>query len=557
MITRRELGALTLGSALLAVLMSWPLVLHLGSDIPQDLGDPVRTAWQVAWEGHGLASAPLHIFSSNAFYPLGNSLAFSDSLLGYAPAGLIGDGVTATLARYDLLFLLAYALAFAGAYLLARELGVRPLAAAVAGAAFAYAPFRLTMNGHLHVISSGGIALALFLLVRGYRRGSPWLVGAGWLAAAWQLSLGFTLGLQLAYLIGVLAIVALVVWLRRGRPRVARPVLVATAAGAVVFAGVTAVQGRPYLKVARDYPTARRDSGDLARYSPPPEGLLAAPEQSRVWGEATASIRNGLPSPNEDTLFPGLVILGLAIAGAVAGPFPLSLRIGLAVAAVAITVLAFGTAVASGWLGYKALYKLAPGWEGVRTPGRLITLTSLALALLAAGGAEGVMRRLGRRGPAFAAVTGIVLVAAVLLEGSGRLPHPAVPGEPAGQRAAAAPQMHLPTDASYDRLYQYWSTAGFPKIWNGNSTFEIPSRNRLRAQMTGFPDRRSVSALRRLGIRTVILHTGLARLGLPPTFGGVLPRDPRRAARKPVAGLGITRRPAAGGVVVYELGTRR
>jgi hypothetical protein len=557
MIARRELGALVLGSAVLAVLMSWPLVLHIGSDIPQDLGDPVRTAWQVAWEGHALASSPLHIFDSNAFFPLGDSLAFSDSLLGYAPAGLLGDGVTAALARYDVLYLFAYALAFAGAYLLARELGVRPLAAAVAGAAFAYAPFRLTMNGHLHVISSGGIALALFLLVRGYRRRSPWLVVAGWLVAAWQLSLGFTLGLQLAYLLVVLALVAAVVWVRRGRPTLARPVLAATAAGAVAFVGVAAVQARPYLKVSHDYPTARRDSGDLARYSPPPEGLLAAPEQSRIWGDATASIRNGLPSPNEDTLFPGLAILALAIAGAVAGPFPLALRIGLAVAAVAVTVLAFGTAVADGWLGYKLLYEIAPGWEGVRTPGRLVTLTSLALALLAAGGAQAGLDRVRRWCTAAMPVVGVVLVGVILLEGSGRLPHPAVPGVPAGQRAAAAPQMHLPTDASYDRLYQYWSTARFPKIWNGNSTFEIPSRNRLRAQMSGFPDRRSISALRRLGIRSVILHTDLGRLGLPPTFGGVLPRDPRRAARKPVGGLGITRRPGAGGVVVYDLRSGR
>jgi hypothetical protein len=493
------------------------------------------------------------VFDSNAFFPLTNSLAFSDSLLGYAPAGLIGDGVTATLARYDLLYLFAYALAFAGAYLLARELGVRPLAAAVAGAAFAYAPFRLTMNGHLHVISSGGIALALFFLVRGYRRRSPWLVVAGWLVAAWQLSLGFTLGLQLAYLLGVLAVVVIVEWVRRGRPALTGPVVAATVAGAVAFAGVAAVQARPYLKVSHDYPTARRNSGDLARYSPPPEGLLAAPEQSHIWGDATASIRNGLPSPNEDTLFPGLAILALAIAGAVAGPFPLSLRIGLAAAAVATTLLAFGTAVANGWLGYKLLYELAPGWEGVRTPGRLVTLTSLALALLAGGGAQAVLGRLGRWRAAAVPVAGVALLAAILAEGSGRLPHPAVPNVPAGQRAAAAPQMHLPTDASYDRLYQYWSTAGFPKIWNGNSTFEIPSRNRLRAQMTGFPDRRSVAALRRLGVRSVILHTDLARLGLPPTLGGILPRDPRRAARRPVGGLGITRRPASGGVVLYEL----
>ena len=43
--------------------------------------------------------------------------------------------------------------------------------------------------------------LALFLLLRGYRRGSRGLVLAGWLVSAWQVSLGFTLGLQYCYLL--------------------------------------------------------------------------------------------------------------------------------------------------------------------------------------------------------------------------------------------------------------------------------------------------------------------------------------------------------------------
>src|SRR4029077_10389604 len=65
--------------------------------------------------------------------------------------------------------------------------------------------------------SSGGIPLSLFLLLRGYRRSSQGLVIAGWLVAAWQVSLGFTLGLQFAYLLAVLALIA-VVWWWRTRP---------------------------------------------------------------------------------------------------------------------------------------------------------------------------------------------------------------------------------------------------------------------------------------------------------------------------------------------------
>ena len=174
---------------------------HLGTDIPLDLGDPLPQSWQVAWDGHALATQPLDFFQSNQFWPLRDSLAFSDALIGYTPAGLIGSGPHAAVVRYDLLFLFAFALAFLGAYLLARELGAPPWAAAVAGAAFACAPWRLEQGGHLHVLSSGGIPLTLFLLLRGWRRERAGLIVGGFAVASWQMALGFSLGLQLGYLL--------------------------------------------------------------------------------------------------------------------------------------------------------------------------------------------------------------------------------------------------------------------------------------------------------------------------------------------------------------------
>ena len=159
--TARELLLAALAGCLLAVVMNWPLLLHLGETIPKDLGDPLPQSWQVAWGGHALGHQPLDFFQSNQFWPLDDTLAFSDALLGYAPAGLIGSGPEDAVDRYDLLFLFAYALCFFGAYLLARELGLGPGGAAIAGAAFAFAPFRLEQDGHLQVISSGGIPLAL------------------------------------------------------------------------------------------------------------------------------------------------------------------------------------------------------------------------------------------------------------------------------------------------------------------------------------------------------------------------------------------------------------
>src|SRR5690348_552395 len=156
-LTRREVGLVALAASLLAVVMTWPLVLHLGSTVPRDIGDPLAEAWQPAWGGHALLHQPLQFFDANRFWPIKDSLAFGDALIGYAPTGIVGSGPHAAVVRYDLLFLFAYALAFFGAYLLARELGLRPAEAAIVGAAYAFAPFRLEQDGHMQVISSGGI----------------------------------------------------------------------------------------------------------------------------------------------------------------------------------------------------------------------------------------------------------------------------------------------------------------------------------------------------------------------------------------------------------------
>jgi hypothetical protein len=64
-----------------------------------------------------------NLWHTNAFHPERFTLAYSDSLLGYAPAGVIGSGPTAAVARYNVLLVLAFALASIGGYALVRQLG--------------------------------------------------------------------------------------------------------------------------------------------------------------------------------------------------------------------------------------------------------------------------------------------------------------------------------------------------------------------------------------------------------------------------------------------------
>jgi hypothetical protein len=562
-VDRRELLLLVAAACLLSVVMNWPLVLHLGTDIPKDLGDPLVQAWEVAWDGHALANEPLDFFQANQFWPLDDSLAFSDALIGYTPAGLIGSGPEAAVFRYDVLFLFAYALAFAGAYLLARELGLGPAGAAVAGAAFAFAPYRLEQDGHMHVISSGGIPLALALGLRGYRLGRPAWVVAGFCVAAWQLSLGFTLGLPLAYLLAALGVIALIWWLRAGRPRPRWSMVVATVVGGAIFVGAAAVLSQPYMRVSDEHPNIRRTPEIVESYSGPPWMFLVAPEENAVWGGATSFLRDDLTDVPEQTLFPGLVTLALAIGGVISAVYPRRLRVGLGIGVVAVSVLALGFQTEGGLLWpYRVAYELLPGLEGIRVPGRLFTFASLGLALLAGAGAEAARRALVSRGlrghgplagvmswagaPAAIAAT---LVLAIAVEGRG-LPfdplddqaQPEAPQSPISFAEVAEPQFHLPAERPEDnRRYLLWSSDGFPEMVNGRSSLDPIFTEELIEDVRGFPDPFSVELLRDVGVRSVVLHT--QRVDGTPWEG---------AARRPVRGLPVERE-RRGGVIVYEL----
>jgi hypothetical protein len=599
--TRAEIALAALAAVALAILTSWPLVLHMGSHIAPDLGDPVRTAWQIAWVGHAMLHDPLHIFDSNAFYPHPFSLAFSDSLLGYGPAAFFGSGTVAALVRYNLIFLWIWSFCFVGAYLLARELGLRRLGAAATGLAFAYAPYRVTEAGHFQVISSGGLACGLFLLLRGYRRGSRGLVLAGWLVSAWQISLGFTLGLQYAYLLALLALIVLVFWWRgRLSPGPAWPpaatgtrgtliprrLLAVTLIGIAAVGATTVYEARPYLRVAALYPTAKRTIKEVETYSAGPAALLGASSENRVWGSLTSGMRAKVNSKNESVFFPGGLILALALIGLLGvsrtgstggsrHPYTRRLRIGLLVGIVTCSILALGLGLTGAGYPYRLLFDYAPGWDGVRVPGRIFTLATLFYALLAGAGAQLLAQRIGawserrrtgdaapalRRGalapPALGlpALVGAMLLIGILGEGAGHLGHPLVPQPAGGETGLPAPILELPTDGALDRIWQYFSTAGFPRIANGESTFDIPAEDDLRGGMSGFPDKASVEKLRYYGIHTVVLHT-VPPKGLPPETGPVIPEppDPAAAAAKPIAGLGITRR-QGGAVVIYEIG---
>ncbi|MET8087311.1 hypothetical protein [Micromonospora sp. NPDC005237] len=559
---RSEWTVAVLASLLLAAVLTWPTLRHPASTIPGDLGDPLLQAWQVAWSGHALLSNPADLWHSNTFYPEKYTYAYSDTLLGYAPIGMLGSGFEAAVVRYNVLYVLLHALASLGAYALARQLGANRWGGAVAAIAWAYAPWRLAHSGHLNILSSAGIALSLAMLARGHgwslRHGyrpelrRPGWALAGWLVAAWQISLGFGIGLPLVYFLLAAVLVAAGCygwswWRRRERPPFGRRLLLADLLGGGAFGAVTLLLGMVYLRVVDLNPQAERTLDWTKMFSPPLIGFVTAPADSWLWGERHAAAREQLSWPPEMALLPGMMLIGLAAAGLFLSVYPLRHRVVLGLGVLGTVLLGLGATLGGdGDPGYLTLSTLLPGWDALRTPGRMMHWTSLLLAVLAAGAVTALAESLRESSPRqwTRILTPLVLLVPltmVTLEGVNRTPHPTVPQPPAAMRTVQDPILVLPAGSVGDLTYMLWTTDGFPRVTNGLAGFEPVSQAQTRTAVASFPDAGSVAYLRGIGVRSVVFVPSRAA-GTP--WEGI--------AARPIDGLGITREDLDG-TLVYHL----
>ena len=364
----------------------------------------------------------------------------------------------------------------------------------------------------MHVLSVGGIALALAMLARGHgfsftkgyrpEKVRPGWAIAGWCVAAWQISLGFGIGLPFAYVLVIVAVVAIVRWFLQGRPRFGRRLLFADIGGVVVFGAVGLFMGLPYLHVLEQHPEAKRTLDAVAMFSPTLRAFITGPSQSLPWGAAHEAARATMIAPAETTLLPGFALYALAFVGLFFSVWSLRTRLWLLAGVVGSVILAMGTQFFGGTYTYVVLYDYLPFWSSSRTPGRLVVWTTLLLAILAAGAVASLVERSDelavekpphRPGTLLRLVT-LLPALLVLAEGTnwGRLDHPVVPAQPAAMRTVDGPIMVLPSDDLQDENVMIWSTTKFQPMVNGGSGFDPTDQQETRAIARSFPDQASV-----------------------------------------------------------------
>lgn len=501
--------------------MTAPFSLHAGSRVLSIGTDTDLMIWTLGWDVHALLAQPLHFFDANIFYPHHGTLAYSENLIGSllvaAPVTwLTGNPVLAM----NAVVLVATMLCGVGGFVLGRKLELSTPASILCGLVFAFTPPRLARLDQVHIATIQWMPFALAYLHAyvkdGRRRDVRLAIGFFTLQA-------LTSGHGAAFLtLGVIVVLAVAVV--RGVPiAIGRRLRDVGVSGAALLLPVAWVY-LPYRAAQQDV-GLRRPLNDWTSLSW--SSFVTSPSHMQNWLVSLLPASSVLRQPPDAWLFPGVLVIVLAIAGVVSrrrvSPAVTDVtdaRVTYAAMFVATLALAAGPPFGL----WRWVYWL-PGLSFVRVPSRFLMLGLLALAVLAAYGFDGVTARMAERRRRIAAVALSVLLLAeftfVPLDGvSFRADPPAADRWLDSQpKPFAVVDLPIPDSTNFvvrDRAasaFMLHSMAHWQPILEGYSGTQPPDYGDLYWPITRFPDDASLRLLSQLHIRYAVVHLDL----LPPS----------------------------------------
>jgi hypothetical protein len=475
--TAGECAASLAGHGALFVLMSWPLATdpaHLGV---MDRPDGRLNAWILAWDAHALAHAPGRLFDAPAFHPLPDALAFSENLL--LPAVLVSPVLAAgePVLAYNLVLALSMVLSGLATQLLVRRVGGARLAAFVGGAVFAVGAHRFIRLAHPHAQVTIFLPLALLAFDRFRHRPT---VGRA-------LVVGAMLGLQALSSIYLAAITAMVLAVAAGLALAAgmdRRALARLAAGGVLAAALAAPVALPYLRM-RAFQGVEWTIDDIATYATTLTSYAAS--GSRLYGGVTQ--RHLDPADVQDTLFPGVAVLALGLAGLASAPR--RYRWVAVVASALAVVVSLGPETAL----YRFLHEHVVFVRGVRALSRFSLVPVLALSVLAG------LALSGRRRLALPALALILVESTNAPLRYHRWPGPSEAAR--SLRGGSGAVVHLPLGAG-DTQAMLDATAHWRPLVNGDSGFVPVPYARAMELLQGPPSGDALRFLRAVSVTSLV-----------------------------------------------------
>ena len=372
-----------------------PLWLHLYTAVPGDIGDPLLNTWTLAWDVHALLNKPQHLFDANIFFPLPNTLAYSEHLLATALLTMPLQIVSAQpLFAYNITLLVSLVLGGLGMYLLCLRWTGQRTAAFAAGLAYALAPYRLASISHLQLLTVQWLPFSVLMLdqlldhiERGDKRAPLYSKGNAGIWKAVALFVLFTTlqALSSWYLTVFMALV-LVLYLgawavRHGWQRTRRALPWCLLAGILSMLIVTSA-AMPYLQVL-PHLEATRPAEVVSLLGARASDFVAAAPWMRLAGPLSGWYRERPGFTEEHMLYPGVLIVLLALTSIVLFAYGAISRKGYLARhwRVASLMLILATALLLTADGpYRELVHLLPSLRVIRAPARWMVVATFAMA---------------------------------------------------------------------------------------------------------------------------------------------------------------------------------
>ncbi len=501
----------------LTILLTWPQVLHLGTQVAAH-DDPLFSIWRLAWVAHSLPMDPQHVFDANIFHPHLRTLAYSDAMLfeSLLAAPWLWAEVNPILV-YNVLLLAAIVSSGMGMFVLVRHLTGDPDAALVSAVIFTLVPYRIEHFMHLELQWTVWMPLAFWAVHRAIEeRSVRFGLLAGlliWLQMISSVYYGAFLGVIVAALAGLLV---------ASKPQQARGAVLPLAVCALVAAALTLPYAVPYIANAREL--GPRDPGEIATFSASLDSYILTPQQNWLWGW-TAFKFGG----NELHLFPGVAAIGLSLFARRQPRREVWIYVTLAVLAAALSL-------GSNLPIYRWLNDHVWVSRGFRAPARFAILASCALAVVAGFGFQALRRVVVppfmRRG---LLVTVLVLIG--LECGSAPMILADVPTKVPDvyrflQTLDRSVIVEFPmVDYDMTPQFMYGSIFHWHRLVNGYSGFTPPDYHETRERMRTFPDDEAIERLTELGVRYVVVHQAYYA---PDEYADLMERILHRAELRPM-----------------------
>ena len=272
----------------LSLVMTWPLVLGLGRDVPGDLGDSLLNMWILGWGVQHLPQLATGAISwhdywnANIFHPDPLALALSEHLFGQTLQVLPVYAITGNIILcYNLLFISTFALSAWGTYLLVYDLTNDRRAAFIAGLVYGFLPYRIASVPHVQVMSAQWMPFALFGLNRFVTRGSRSALAGGTAALVMQ---NWSCGYYLLYFAPFVPLFVLHRMWTADRLKQAS-VWIGLCAAAAVTLAFTLPFLFPYAEAQRVF-GFERGRGEVVSFSANVWSYVTAAEPVRLWGRA-------------------------------------------------------------------------------------------------------------------------------------------------------------------------------------------------------------------------------------------------------------------------------